>query len=107
MNNENKKRMCKNRHILFLFIGRSRGLLSLLHLSLQLCEYVDVTQCGAGSDILNLWSIVLLGSTCLLGSSLLLLTLRILEGTAVRQDDALRVLVELNNLEGELSLSCA
>ena len=75
-------------------------LLTLLHLCLQLSEYVDVAQRCAGSNVLNLRSVVL-RSTSLLGCSLLLLTLRILEGAAVRQDDALRVLVELDNLEGQ------
>ena len=74
-------------------------LLTLLHLSLQLSEYVDVAECGAGSNVLNLGSIVLLRSTGLLSGSLLLLTSGILEGAAVREDNALRIHVELDNLE--------
>lgn len=84
----------------FLLLKEWGRLLALLHLSLQLSEYVDVAQCGAGSNVLNLWSIAL-RSAGLLGSGLLLLTLRILEGAAVREDDALRILVELDNLEGQ------
>ena len=76
-------------------------LLALLHLSLQIGQNVQVAQSGACGYVLNLRSIVLLGSTSLLLSSLLL-TLRILEGAAVAQDDALAVLVELDHLELEL-----
>ena len=79
----------------------SGGLLTLLHLSLQLCEYVDVAERGAGCNVLNLWSVVLLRSTSLLGGSTLLLTGGILEGAAVAEDDTLAVLVELNDLEGQ------
>ena len=82
------------------------GLFTLLHLSLQIGQNVEVTESGACCDVLNLWSVVLLSGTSLLGCSLLLLTLRILESAAVREDDALRVLVELNNFEGQnLTLS--
>ena len=77
-------------------------LLTLFHLGLQLSEHVYVAQCGAGSHVLNLRSLFLLGTwSSLLGGSLLLLTSRILEGTAVREDDTLAVLVELNHLEGQ------
>ncbi len=77
-------------------------LILLLHLSLQLSEYVEVTKCGACCNVLNLWSLVLLSAwSSLLGGSLLLLTSGILEGAAVREDDTLRILVELNHLEWE------
>ena len=78
----------------------SRGLLTLLHLSLQLSEYVDIAKRGAGSNVLNLWSVVLLSGAGLLSGSTLLLASGILEGTAVAEDDALAVLVELDDLEG-------
>ena len=81
---------------------RVGGLLALLHLSLQFSQSVDVAQCGAGSNVLDLRCVVLLGAAGLLSGSssgLLLLTSGILEGTAVREDDALRILVELNHLE--------
>ena len=78
----------------------SRGLLTFLHLSLQLSEYVDVAERCAGCNVLNLWSVVLRSAGLLSGSTLLLAS-GILEGAAVAEDDALAVLVELNNLEGQ------
>ena len=92
----------KSAHPFLLFI-RSRGvLLTLLHLSFQVSEYIEVAKSGACSNILNLRSFILLltGSGCL-ASSTFLFTLCILEGAAVREDDTLAVLVELNNLEGQ------
>ncbi len=80
--------------------------LTFLKLSLQLSQSVDVTQCGAGGNVLDLRSLVLLGSASLLGSSLLLLTSGILEGTAVRENDTLAVLVELEEgVDGLIHIS--
>ena len=87
---------------LFYYYNGKKGLLALLfHLSLQLCEYVEITESGACCNVLNLRSLFLLGTRSLLGSSLLLLTSGILESTAVRENDTLAVLVELNHLELE------
>ena len=79
----------------------SGDLLTLLHLSLQLSEHVNVAKRCAGCNVLNLRSIVLLRSTGLLGGSTLLLTGGILEGAAVAENNALAVLVELDDLEGQ------
>ena len=78
----------------------SGGLLTFLHLSLQLSEYVDVAKRCAGCNVLNLRSVVLRSAGLLSGSTLLLAS-GILEGAAVAEDDALAVLVELDNLEGQ------
>ena len=84
-----------------LYYGKKGLLALLLHLSLQLCEYVEITESGACCNVLNLWRLFLLGTGSLLGGCLLLLTSGILEGTAVREDNALAVLGELNHLELE------
>ena len=87
---------------LFYYYHGKKGLLALLfHLSLQLCEYVEITESGAGCNVLNLWRLFLLSTRSLLSGCLLLLTSGILEGTAVRKDDTLAVLVELDHLELE------
>ena len=88
-----KKRETTKRLPIFLF--------TLFHLGFQLSQNIEVTKRCACGNVLNLWRLVLLGNAGLLGGSLLLLTLRILEGAAVREDDALRILVELNHLEGQ------
>ena len=86
------------------------GLLALLHLCLQLCEHVEVAESGRSGHVLNLRSVFLLGGTrcsgsILAGGSALLVTCGILEGAAVAENDTFRLLVELNDLEGQL-LAC-
>ncbi len=64
-----------------------------LHLSLQLCQSVEVAQCGAGSLVLNQWSLFLLsglaGSLLGLASLTSFCALHVFEDAAVREDNAL------------------
>lgn len=73
-------------------------LFALFHLSFQLSQNVDVTKCCGGRLILNLDSVLFL-CTRFLVCCLSFLTLYIFECAAVRQDNALAVLVELDYLE--------
>ena len=93
-----------------LFGTRGRGLLAFLKLLLQGCEGVDVTE-GGGSGLVLDDGFVFADaggtlSTLCGGSGLLLgtlgCTLGILEDAAVAEDDALGILVKLDNLELEL-----
>ena len=77
------------------------GLLALFELSLQFSQCVEVAKRGAGSNVLDGGSGFLLRSS-LAGSGLLHVVLTLFESTAVREDDTLGLLHELNHLELEL-----
>ena len=82
-------------------------LLLAFELLLECSKCVDITECGSGSLVLDYGScIFLLGALLCSCSSLLLGTLSslsyIFENAAVREDDALSVLIELDYLELEL-----
>lgn len=83
------------------------GLLTLLHLSLELCESVKVAKSSRCSDILDYRSLLTLLAWCT-WSALLWLLSSLLECTRVAEDDALSLLDELDYLELELlaSLGC-
>ena len=78
---------------------RTIRLFALFHLSLQLCESVDVTESCRSSHVVDCRSSLLL--CCVLASRLNILFC-CLECTAVRKDDALCLLNELDNLERKL-----
>ena len=79
-------------------------LLASLHLSLQSCQSIQIAQGGASSLVLDCGSF-LLARSCTLSGLLCLAsfcTLSILIDAAMAQDNALALLVELDNLELQL-----
>ena len=80
--------------------GTMSLLFTLFHLSLQCSKSVDVTESCRCSNVVDCSCLFLLG--CLLAWCLLWLFLHILECAAVRKDDTLCFLNELDNLELEL-----
>ena len=77
-------------------------LFAFFHFSLQLSQSIEVAQRRAGSHVVDGRSFVLLGRTLGSARSLLHVVLTLFEGAAVREDDALGLLDELNHLEGQL-----
>ena len=86
------------------------GLFASLELALESSKCVDVTESCRSSLVLDsrcllLCLLALASSCCSLLLSLLLLLCCILEDAAVRKDDSLSLLVELDYLELELLIS--
>ena len=81
-------------------------LFALLHLSLESCESVVLTERSRSSLVLDSGDVVTTVATLVCTGSLAFSTsfaaLSIFKRTAVREDDALAVLVELDYLESEL-----
>ena len=90
-----------------------RRLFASLELALESCKCVDVTESCSSSLVLDSRCLLLSSLLALASCSsslllcLLLLLSGILEDAAVRKDDALSLLVELDYLELELLLSCS
>ena len=76
-------------------------LFTFLHVSLQLSEHIKVAERSTSLHVVDDRSVILLARTCVV-TMLTRLIVTLLKRTAVREDDTVRILVELNHLERQL-----